>query len=329
MTGTGRREGRRTRRTGWQRIQQQLDWPHPGGILLALAGAALVLAGAIAVGDPGPRTTPAPDAAASSPSAGVTGTASATSPAPADATTTAGPSPASSATATAEPPVAGAAADSPIQSLFAAPRVAGTSPALLNIANPASFLVLVNKAHSLIPLGYTPPDLVTPQAATGSGEPARLRRDAAAAVERMFAAAARDGVQLRIMSSFRSYATQVTLYESYVARYGRVRADTASARPGFSEHQTGLALDIGDAAAPASCDFTACFAGTAAAQWVAAHGAAYGFVVRYQNGFHAQTGYAAEPWHLRFLGRVVARDMTARGFHTYEQYLDVPGAPRY
>jgi zinc D-Ala-D-Ala carboxypeptidase len=123
--------------------------------------------------------------------------------------------------------------------------------------------------------------------------------------------------------------TQVSLYNSYVVRNGQTEADTASARPGYSEHQTGFAMDIGDFDGNPACDFVPCFKDTAGAKWVALHAQDYGFVVRYQLGFDAVTGYFAEPWHLRYLGVTVAKDLTKRGFHSHEQYLGVPAAPGY
>jgi D-alanyl-D-alanine carboxypeptidase len=197
------------------------------------------------------------------------------------------------------------------------------------MSNPASVLALVNKHHPLIPLDYQPPDLATPDVPAGSGEPVLLRKEAAAAVERMFAAAGRNGVAITVQSSYRSYATQVSLYGSYVAQKGQAAADTSSARPGYSEHQTGLALDIGDAHVAADCEFTMCMAGSAAGRWVAAHAADYGFVVRYPLDRQAVTGYLYEPWHLRYVGSAVALDMRARRIPTYEQYLGLQGAPGY
>ncbi|MBD4644500.1 D-alanyl-D-alanine carboxypeptidase family protein, partial [Xanthomonas citri pv. citri] len=82
---------------------------------------------------------------------------------------------------------------------------------------------------------------------------------------------------------------------------GRAEADRVSARPGYSEHQTGLAWDVGDAATP-TCDLEACFGDTAAGRWVAAHAAEHGFVIRYPAGAEDETGFAHEPWHLRYVG---------------------------
>ncbi|MCC9069245.1 M15 family metallopeptidase [Arthrobacter cryoconiti] len=200
---------------------------------------------------------------------------------------------------------------------------------LWDVANPESTVVLVNKHHELIPKTFIPADLTTPNVRTDSPDPPLLRKNAAAAVETMFAAAAADGVTITIQSSYRSFLTQISLYENYVEQKGQTEADKTSARPGYSEHQTGLALDIGDANVPAECEFTSCMAGSAAAKWVGAHGMEYGFIIRYPQGEEALTGYLYEPWHLRFVGISVARDMAVRGISSYEQYLGSLGAPSY
>ncbi|POH74118.1 M15 family metallopeptidase [Arthrobacter glacialis] len=226
-------------------------------------------------------------------------------------------------------PIAGASADAPIQKLFATGTAAPAQESLRSIANPESPLVLVNKTHPLTPVDYMPADLVTLPVRTGSTEPALLRAEAAAAVERMFAAAAAEGVSISIKSSYRSFETQTSVYNGHVASKGVAAADASSARPGFSEHQSGFALDIGDANSGADCDFTFCVADTAAGKWVAAHGADHGFVVRYPVGLESTTGYLAEPWHLRYLGIAVAQDMRVRGIQSYEDYLGLPDAPSY
>nr|WP_281068065.1 M15 family metallopeptidase [Arthrobacter stackebrandtii] len=156
-----------------------------------------------------------------------------------------------------------------------------------------------------------------------------LRAEAAAELERMFTDAAAEGVSISLKSSYRSYDTQFSVYNGYVATKGVAAADTTSARPGYSEHQSGLAVDIGDANAGTACDFNSCFADTAAAQWVAEHGADYGYIVRYQPGQEPMTGYLPEPWHLRFVGPAVAKEMAVRGYHSYEEFLDISGAPDY
>lgn len=225
--------------------------------------------------------------------------------------------------------VAGTGVDAPIQKLFASSTASLVDRSLWDIHNPASPLVLVNKQNALAPLGYTPSDLLTPNVLVGSAEPALLRAEVAGAAAAMFAAAATDGVHITVASSFRSYSVQTSLYNGYTAQKGQAEADTSSARPGFSEHQSGLSLDIGDADVSADCMFTYCMAQSPAGKWVAAHGADYGFIVRYPVGSEAITGYLAEPWHLRYLGVAVAQDMRARKIPAYETYLGLPSAPAY
>ncbi len=341
MPVVGFHQARRPRQSPGERLCTDFSWPRPGGLILSLAGAALVIAGAAALGPsglppaassaaPGASTTPAPTQtpgapAASPPDISSGAAAAARHPTPASLAPSGG-------SASAMPPaplIDGSTLDSPIQRLFASSGGGPLDQALLNIKNPASRLVLVNKRRPLVPTDFVPPDLITAAIPSGSGEPVLVRAEAGAAAEGMFAAAAEEGVIINVKSSFRSYDLQVQLYNSYVADKGDAAADTTSARPGYSEHQTGLAIDIGDANAGPSCDFNPCFADTAAAQWVAEHGPEYGFVVRYLPGDDAVTGYLAEPWHLRYLGAAVARDMQNQGIRSYEEYLGLPGAPGY
>lgn len=328
MPVVGFHQARRPRQTPGERLRRDLSWPRPGGIILSLAGATLVITGAVALtpaGAPGDPSSPLSVASTTPVSSNTSRPPSTASPTRA----TVSPSAASATATRPRPFVAGSAMDSAIQRLFAAGNVTALDPALLNIENPESPLVLVNKRRPLIPASFVPPDLVTPGIPSGSGEPVLVRAEAGAAAERMFAAAAAAGVSINVKSSYRSFTLQVQLYNSYVAEKGVAAADTTSARPGYSEHQTGLAIDIGDGNAGAACDFNSCFADTAAAQWVAAHGADYGFVVRYRPGAESETGYLPEPWHLRYLGIAVAQDMANQGIHSYEAYLGLPGAPGY
>ena len=111
-----------------------------------------------------------------------------------------------------------------------------------------------------------------------------------------------------------------------MAQKGPEAADTASARPGHSEHQTGLAVDVGEGS---GCDLRVCFDGTATAAWVAEHGPEHGFVVRYPWGEHGTTGYWYEPWHLRYLGTERAQELARSGAATLEEFSGLPPAPDY
>jgi D-alanyl-D-alanine carboxypeptidase len=187
---------------------------------------------------------------------------------------------------------------------------------------------VVNKHRPLVPADYVPADLVQPAvAATASGESTLLNSTTAAAAQAMFAAAAQEGVTMVLASGYRSYATQVATYNGYVASRGQADADTASARPGYSEHQTGWAFDIADGGG--ACAFQPCFADQPAAVWAKANAHRFGFVVRYPWMFHPITGYYYEPWHLRYIGVEAATDMVNRGINTLEEYFGVEAAPGY
>ena len=201
-------------------------------------------------------------------------------------------------------------------------------PRQFSLTDPASPWVVVNKHRPLAPADYAPADLVRPAVAvSASGEAALLNSTTAAAAEAMFAAAARDGVVMVLASGYRSYSTQVTTYNGYVAARGQADADTASARPGYSEHQTGWSFDIADGGG--ACAFQPCFADEPAAVWAKANAHKFGFVVRYPWMFHETTGYYYEPWHLRYIGVDAATDMMNRGINTLEEYFGVEAAPGY
>lgn len=127
-----------------------------------------------------------------------------------------------------------------------------------------------------------------------------------------------EGLNLVLRSAFRSYDTQANLYQQYVARDGKKKADTYSAQPGHSEHQTGLAFDLGNT--EGSDDFLESFEDTKEGQWLARHAHEYGFIIRYPKGKSDITGYQYEPWHLRYLGKETATKVYESG-HTLEEYL--------
>jgi D-alanyl-D-alanine carboxypeptidase len=181
-------------------------------------------------------------------------------------------------------------------------------------------LIAVNKRHPLSPLWYAPPSLT----AVGTQQ---MRADAAGALQRMVNDAAAAGVTITTVSGYRSYSDQVSLYSYYVAQYGQAYADTISARPGYSEHQTGLAMDIGNP--NGACALQACFSGTPAGSFAAANAWRYGFIVRYPDGYQGITGYSFEPWHLRYVGPDAAAQMRTWGVRALEQYFAMAPAPTY
>ncbi|RMI03538.1 D-alanyl-D-alanine carboxypeptidase family protein [Cellulomonas triticagri] len=181
--------------------------------------------------------------------------------------------------------------------------------------------MVVNKALPLVPGDYAPTDLVV----VGGYE---VRAALADPLSRMLAAAAAEGVGLELRSGFRSAAYQEQVHADWTGRLGEPRADEVSARPGHSEHQTGLAVDVGSSSAPA-CDFEACFEQTAEGRWVAARAGEFGFLVRYTAANQAVTGYAPEGWHLRYVGTDLVAEMRARGVTTLEELFGLPGGPDY
>jgi D-alanyl-D-alanine carboxypeptidase len=197
-----------------------------------------------------------------------------------------------------------------------------------SLTDPASPWLVVNKHRPLSPQQFVPPDLVQPKVRLAvTGEATHLNSTTAAAAEKLFAAAAGAGIILTLASGYRSYSTQVATYGGYVRSEGQAMADTASARPGYSEHQTGWAFDIGDGGG--ACGFQPCFAEQPAAVWAKANAHLFGFVVRYPWSFQDITGYYYESWHLRYIGVEAATDMVSRGIATLEEYFGLPAAPGY
>ena len=135
------------------------------------------------------------------------------------------------------------------------------------------------------------------------GQVRRMRPEAAAALEEMFAACKEDtGVTLTSVSGYRSYEKQSTLYNNKLKSVGnsQKRADEYVARPGASEHQLGMAMDVGQ---QGKVNLTAGFGTTAGGQWVREHCWEYGFILRYEEDWEDVTGYKYEPWHVRYVGK--------------------------
>lgn len=123
-------------------------------------------------------------------------------------------------------------------------------------------------------------------------------------LSQMFADAKAVGYNLMIGSGFRSSQLQSTYYNNFVRTRGQAYADKVSARPGTSEHQLGLAVDL--AYTSQECYLHTCFADTGAGKWLAANAHNYGFILRYSKGREDITGYQFEPWHFRYVGRDLA-----------------------
>lgn len=194
-------------------------------------------------------------------------------------------------------------------------------PDLAAAADAESVAVLVNKEFAL-PEDYKPEDLVYPDVRFTFKEKIdkrMMRKEAAQALEELFAAAENDGVYLAGVSAYRSHSTQTSLFNRYVAKDGEEKAKTYSAVPGHSEHETGLAIDV--SGSDGKCAADDCFGGTKEANWLDEHATEYGFIIRYPDGKESITGYKYEPWHLRFVGKEIAADIAERDI-TLEEYYD-------
>ena len=200
---------------------------------------------------------------------------------------------------------------------------------MYSLTDPTSIWVIVNKQHPLSPLDYVPADLTVPNIPlrVPGNDSMQVRKVTAQALETMFAAAKTDGINLMLASGYRSYTYQVNLYNGYVQSEGQQVADTQSARPGFSEHQTGLAADLEPASR--NCEVDQCFANTPEGEWLAANAYLYGFIIRYPNGLDNITGYEYEPWHVRYVGIALATEMHKENVLTLEQFFNVSGGTTY
>lgn len=188
------------------------------------------------------------------------------------------------------------------------------------VTNPKALDVVVNKQRSL-PADFIPPHLVEPDVPfsfSGQSEKKLLQKVAADALEKLFQAAKKDNITLYAVSGYRSYATQKSIYNSNVARQGEAEASRFSARPGHSEHQTGLTMDV--TGKDPNCLLEQCFENTAEGKWIAENAAKFGFIIRYPKDKEDITGYAFEPWHIRYVGVELAQEINELDT-TMEQYF--------
>jgi D-alanyl-D-alanine carboxypeptidase len=186
-----------------------------------------------------------------------------------------------------------------------------------SLDDPMSIWVVVNKLRPLNPQDYEPGDLVdVPVEFTN--EP-QLRQEASDALVAMFQAAFDEaGLELASNSAYRSYAAQENVYDG---------DDLTTARPGFSEHQTGLAIDIGPLSG--ECSLDPCLADMPEGIWLRDNAWRFGYILRYPADKTPITGYSFEPWHFRYVGTDLATKMHDTGITTLEEFFGLPPAPEY
>lgn len=172
------------------------------------------------------------------------------------------------------------------------------------------YLILVNKYYQL-PSDYEPDDLVSVDPALGRG---KLRNEVYEAYKRLYADAKEEGYDLKVLSAYRSYGVQNAVYNGYLEIDPKEVVDTYSARPGHSEHQSGLCLDVSEPGYSLD-DFYL----TEASVWLKENCHKYGFIIRYPEDKTGITGYQGEPWQIRYLGVKTATDVIEKGI-TYDEY---------
>lgn len=190
-------------------------------------------------------------------------------------------------------------------------------PVVTNPDNPA---VIVNKQRSL-PDDYEPSDLVEPNVPFSFDEwdeKRQLRQVAAEALESLFAQAEEDDITLRAVSGYRSYARQNYLFNMYIETQGEEHARRFSAVPGTSEHQTGLTMDVSAPSVGYALDQS--FGDTKEGIWLAENAHKHGFIIRYPQEKEDLTGYAYEPWHIRYVGKSIATEVYEQDI-ILEQYF--------
>ncbi|WP_324012811.1 M15 family metallopeptidase [Microbacterium sp. JZ37] len=206
-------------------------------------------------------------------------------------------------------------------------EAAAEGASCIRLDDPTQPWVVVNKQRPVNPIDYAPEVMVP--AGTRSLVGGGLRPDAAAALDALVADAAASGAgDVALQSGYRSYQTQVSTFQGQIGALGEEGAEAISARPGFSEHQLGLAADV-VACTSGSCGTIYDIAGTPQGDWIVENAWRHGWIVRYESGHTDTTGYNPEPWHLRYIGVELAQAYHEGGYHTLEEFFGLPAAPDY
>ncbi|WP_405374824.1 MULTISPECIES: M15 family metallopeptidase [unclassified Microbacterium] len=206
--------------------------------------------------------------------------------------------------------------------------VASDGAPCIDLHDASRLWVVVNKRNALEPLEYWPTPQGRPESTRIVAGGYLLQRTASALDELSAAVTDAGAGTVAVSSGFRPYAFQVETYQRHVANRGQAAADLRSARPGHSEHQTGLAVDV------VACDGGGCgdhdgFGGTPQSDWIVDNAWRFGFIVRYESGRTPTTGYSPEPWHLRYLGEELAAAYHQGGYETLEEFFGLDDAPDY
>ena len=181
------------------------------------------------------------------------------------------------------------------------------------VQNPNDISVLLNK-NFILPAGFAPSDLE----AIGGGH--RLRSEAAGMYNAMRAEMRDNGLNIYVRSSYRNHRSQTNSYNAVLRRSGRAAADRQVARPGHSEHQLGLSVDLAHRARTTGSLGSMGFSSSSEYTWLVENGHRYGFILRYPNGYTDIHGFIYEPWHWRYVGVEIATVMKNEGISVFEEY---------
>ena len=187
-----------------------------------------------------------------------------------------------------------------------------------------SYDVVINPSHVLTD-GMRPNDLWEPDirwSDDAEGEKRLMRKEAARYIEQMFDNAELEGLHLLGVSGYRSYERQQEIYTESLKKRGEAHTKKYIAMPGTSEHQSGLAMDVSCEELQGQLEET--FAQTKEGMWLAKNASLYGFIIRYPKGKEAVTGYAYEPWHIRYVTKPLAFYLTKMGL-VLEEYHNIHG----
>ena len=185
--------------------------------------------------------------------------------------------------------------------------------------DPTDTLILVNKYNKApaVPMTLVKPDV--PPTREAISENIYMQPEAAEALEELFTGAKEDGITLLATSGFRSYSTQKAIFERKLKTMSEKAANASVAKPGYSEHQTGLAMDV-EGLSSLGMGLVDDFGETPEGKWLAEHCHKYGYIIRYPKGKTDITGYIYEPWHIRYVGKEAAEEIAALNV-TFEEYI--------
>jgi D-alanyl-D-alanine carboxypeptidase len=199
-------------------------------------------------------------------------------------------------------------------------------PATKIDTDPNSITVLINREY-VLGKDFVPEDLVQPKITFSSssyGDQKLMRAEAAFALEYLVNAASEDGCSIYGVSGYRSYDRQLKIFQNNIRNQGKEHTLMYSAVPGASEHQSGLSIDLSTASL--SGQLLPSFADTSEGQWLKKNAYKFGFIIRYPKGKEKITGYAYEPWHIRYVGRGLSKYIYEHNLTLDEYYHYKPSA---